>query len=430
MPALQYRIAILLAIALPIALAPIDVGASEAIPVEIRSQGDDYALFRGGEPYFVKGVGGQDKLELLAAAGGNSIRTWGASQIRPLLDRAHALNLSVTVGLWVGHERHGFDYGDSVAVATQLEKFRQTVRELKDHPALLMWGIGNEVHLSYSDRRVWDAIDAIAAMISHEDGQHPTMTVLAGANPEAVAQVLERCPHLDALGVNSYAGLPSLAKRLRQLGWTKPYLVTEWGTNGFWEVAKTPWEAPIEPTSTEKAALIRQRYTDAIIAETGFCLGSYAFLWGHKQERTPTWFGFFLASGEATAQVEGLRQAWGGPAPTNRAPSVSLPSIADAPDSRLQSGQTYTASSIATDPDGDTLVCRWEIWPESQAASQGGDAEEAPKKLKSQALSAGVPFVFQAPPHVGAYRLYLYVLDGEGHAATTNLPFYVEAASH
>ncbi len=100
--------------------------AANAIPVELRQTERGWQLFRGGEPYFIRGAGGDGSLERLAAAGANSVRTWGADDIEARLDAAHALGLSVTVGIWLGHERHGFDYSDENQVSTQLERARQT----------------------------------------------------------------------------------------------------------------------------------------------------------------------------------------------------------------------------------------------------------------------------------------------------------------
>ena len=73
-----------------------------------------FTLLRNGEPYLVKGTGtgsgqglGGADLQLLAASGGNSIRTWGIEQLedivegKPLLDRAHELGISVMAGFWV-----------------------------------------------------------------------------------------------------------------------------------------------------------------------------------------------------------------------------------------------------------------------------------------------------------------------------------------
>jgi hypothetical protein len=68
-----------------------------------------------GVPCALRGAGGSHALDLLAAIGGTSIRTWGVDEQTPaLLDEAHALGLSVSVGIWLGHARHGFDCGDPV----------------------------------------------------------------------------------------------------------------------------------------------------------------------------------------------------------------------------------------------------------------------------------------------------------------------------
>src|SRR5690606_40102511 len=62
--------------------------------------------------------------------------------------------LTVMLGLRMGHERHGFDYDDEVAVREQKESIRAQVLKYKDHPALLTWGLGNEVDLMYTNTNV------------------------------------------------------------------------------------------------------------------------------------------------------------------------------------------------------------------------------------------------------------------------------------
>ena len=69
-----------------------------------------YKLIRNGENYFVKGAGGYQYLNQLKDIGGNSIRTWGVDNAKQILDDAHKLGITVCLGLWVGHERHGFNY--------------------------------------------------------------------------------------------------------------------------------------------------------------------------------------------------------------------------------------------------------------------------------------------------------------------------------
>ena len=128
---------------------------AQAVPVEVVLRADgSWQLERGGAPFFVKGAGGDGSMEALAAAGGNALRTWSSDRGRAVLDSAQAHGLVVMMGLWMGHERHGFNYSDDWARQDQLERFRKVVRELKDHPALLMWGVGNEVDLFYSDLNV------------------------------------------------------------------------------------------------------------------------------------------------------------------------------------------------------------------------------------------------------------------------------------
>ncbi len=68
--------------------------------------------------------------------------------------------------------------------------------------------------------------------------------------------------------------------RARAQGWTGPIVVTEMGALGQWEAPKTPWGAPIEPTSTEKADRM-QRYLTALKAQK---VGALPFYWGQKQK--------------------------------------------------------------------------------------------------------------------------------------------------
>ena len=66
------------------AATPAPVRAAEGpVRVEVVPQGGGWRLLRGGEPYVIKGAGGDGSLELLAASGANSIRTWGADSLGP-----------------------------------------------------------------------------------------------------------------------------------------------------------------------------------------------------------------------------------------------------------------------------------------------------------------------------------------------------------
>ena len=226
---------------------------SQAVKVEVEEVNGEWVLTRGGVPYYINGAGGDGYLEELVEAGGNSIRTWSVDGAKETLDRAHELGLTVMLGLWVQHERHGYDYDNEEANKAQLEYFTRMVKKYKDHPALLMWSIGNEVDLFYSNTKVWNVVQEIAKMIHEIDPNHPTNTVTAGLDEKEVALILERAPDIDIYAINTYGEVGEIADKIRRSGWTKPYIVAEWGPDGHWEVAKTKWGAPIEQTSHEKA---------------------------------------------------------------------------------------------------------------------------------------------------------------------------------
>jgi len=52
-----------------------------------------------------------------------------------------------------------------------------------------------------------------------------------------------RAHALDLIGIQMYADIINLPRYLRESGWDGPYLVSEWGATGHWEVPKTEWAA-------------------------------------------------------------------------------------------------------------------------------------------------------------------------------------------
>lgn len=408
---------------------------SGAIPVEVVRDGDRWTLVRGGQPYVIKGAGtnGGNVAEL-AASGGNSFRNWrdvGSPDGLPVLDEAQRLGLTVAMCLPIGRERHGFDYDDPEAVRRQFEFARSEVLRYKDHPALLLWIIGNEPDLNYTNPKVFDAINDISKMIHEVDGLHPTTTALSFSfKQELVTHVKQRMPDLDIVSVQKYADIVNLPKYIDQAGIDRPYLVTEWGPVGHWEVDKTAWGAPIEPSSSEKAAHYGENFEGVIEAHSDRILGSYAFLWGQKQERTPTWYGMFLEDGSVTEAVDVMHHAWNGAWPANRSPKMEglfLDARVAHEDIVLEPARRYTARAIAADPDGDPLTYRWELRRESDATQVGGDKEAVPEAIPGAV--AGIEdggATVSAPEQAGAYRLFVYVYDGKGHAGHANIPFRVQ----
>jgi hypothetical protein len=402
---------------------------AQAIKVEVRPTSTGYTLIRDGKPYYLRGVGGQVQLEKAVEIGANSIRTWSLERAKEYLDNAQKHGLTVTMGLWVQHERHGFDYNNEAAVKKQLDYFTAKVKELKDHPALLMWGIGNEVDLMYTNTKVWDAVQDIAEMIHREDPNHPTTTVTAGLHKREVQLVKSKAPDIDIFGVNTYGELKKAVDSIKPYGWDGPFLIAEWGPNGHWEVAKTSWGAPIEQSSSSKAESYAQRYQ--YIANNAKCIGSYVFLWGHKQETTSTWYGLFTENGNPTEPIDELYKAWRNGNPPDACPKIKDYQIkgttADSiGEYRLIPGERYEAMAVFSDPENKALNIKWKIVSESTDIRIGGDAEKAPPAIPGLVKrTQGNKVTFKAPSREGPYRLFVTAIDKGGNAAYVNMPFYV-----
>lgn len=398
-----------------------------AVKVEVVRVAGRWELRRGGAPYYVKGAGGTSHLDQLAAAGGNSFRSWGSENASTELAEAQRLGLTMSLGIWLGHKSY-FDYGNKAQVAKQYATVEKDILKYKDSPALLVWGLGNEMEAEGNNDTpdVWRAIEDLCKLAKRLDPNHPTMTTVAEVNEQKIRHIKEYAPSLDILGINTYGGIPTLDKRLAEYGWDRPYIITEFGSKGPWESKKTPWGAAIEPTSTEKALTFETNYRNAIEANAGRCLGSYVFYWGFKTEETPTWFGMFLPTSERTGTIDAMAHAWTGKWPAHRCPTVSPIRLEG---SEFVAGSRVRAAVDAKALDGGKLVLSWTIRLEGKVKGYAGQGEKAEPELRPEGLkfsdATNQAIEFKMPMIPGQYRLYITVRDAYGNAAVANTPFRV-----
>lgn len=394
---------------------------------------DGYQLTVDGEPFFIKGAGLEfGHLKSLAEAGGNAFRTWrvvnGERDAIDILNEADALGLKVCMGLDIARERHGFDYSDQDAVIAQNEQMMIDVNRLKGHPALLMWGLGNELNLRAKNDAVWDAIEDLAVRIKKADPDHPVTTMLAGIDAGTVSAIAQRSPSLDFLSFQIYGEIDQLPEILEKVGYDGPYQVTEWGPTGHWESPETHWGRPFEPSSTQKANDIARRYEEIILADSKCCLGAYIFLWGQKQERTSTWYGMFLEKGERTAAVDVMQKAWTGNWPEHQAPQIqSLRLNEQEATTSVEGsvGQVFRAEIDAAE-NHDHLIS-WRVREEVPTAlqSDGGDFEPTPPTVEAVIGTQNRKFSFQLS-EPGEYRLFCQIDTPHNSSAVANIPILIK----
>jgi hypothetical protein len=415
--------------------------------VKVVKQGNQYSLTVNGQPYNVMGVGlgykNDEKVEALKEAGGNTFRTWGLGHIEQELVIAEKLGLMIAVGITTGKELLGFDYNDETAVADQFKRVTAAIEKYKNHPNILLWVINNEPNLLYDEAgkpkdinpKVYAAMGDIIDYVHKHDPNHPVTFSLAGHNPKDIAQVLKYAPNIDILSVQSYGSLVTLPDSITQSNVDKPYMVTEFGPYGHWELPATEWGREIEEPSAVKAAGMAKRMQDVILDDkSGKIIGSFVFFWGQKQERTPTWYGMFNESGEQTARIDELTRMWTGQYPANRAPlskSITINDIQAVENVRLKPGQLTTVKVHVSDPDNDPLTHKWVLMKEVETRSQGGHFEAKPATLALQILKIDmqenyVEMTFNAPNEGGEYRLFNYAYDGKNKVGNANIPFMVD----
>jgi hypothetical protein len=398
----------------------------------IQRQDQGWRLCQDGRPLLIQGAVGWTQLDQLTAAGANAVRI-GANEKQ--LDQARRLGLGALVGLPLGIPRAGFDYGDPAKVTAQRERIRQLVLQLREHPAVWLWAIGNEPTIFTPPdqrERLWKEVNRIAEMIRSLDPHHPVIAVVGGEQwQDHLGELDAFCPALDAVGLNAYADMLALPEALARQGWKRPYLITEFGPRGHWQVERNAWKARLEDSSTAKAAFYRQAYEHAV-KDRPQCLGSFAFLWAWKMEKTHTWYGMFLEDGSRTAAVDVMTHLWRGQWPTNRCPALALIPIeltgAEAGDAlaggAFKAGATLRCRVRASDPEGDALKMTWDLRRDvADDPRVGGDHEPLEPSLPGAVVeSDGDRATIRLPGSPGKYRVFVYARDGHGGAATANLP--------
>lgn len=428
MPLKDFKIILVLGIILLSAYAcdrSFDSERSSAV-VYVEESPEGFRLIRNNEPFYIKGAGGTGFFEELKRAGGNTIRLYDTIDLEKKLNEAHDLGLAVVVDIPLPEYDTNFDHYEQDLPEIK-KKVVTLVSKHKDHPALLYWMLGNELFYPtfYRQTNFFDHFNELIHAVKDTDPNHPVSTAVIGGNRRRLASIIIKSPDLDFVSINTFGSLTNLKERMESIGllWKGPYVISEWGINGPWEEEATSWGAPIEPTSTKKAEILEERTNSAAMQDPA-CLGSFAFYWGNKQERTPTWFSIFSEDGKMNQSYHEISNFWNGNRREYHGPELdyALLNKKGAPvDIVLSSGKEAHMEILFQDKGEDSLQFTWEI--QKEAWDDIFERQPAIKDLFIRQSLSEASFI--VPEEEGPYRIYYYAFDKQNNFATTNIPFYV-----
>jgi hypothetical protein len=389
--------------------------------VKVTGTQGNWTLQVGGQPYQLKGLtygppaqAADGYMRDLKNMGVNTIRTWGVDDTNTpiLLTRAAQQGLHVVVGEWLNQ---GADYVNDTAYmnATKTSIINQ-VNALKNNPGVLMWDIGNEVILTMQDhglsaadveaRRVGYAkyVNQLAQAIHAADPNHPVTSTDAytGAWP----YYKQYSPDLDLLAVNSYGAIGTVYNDWVAGGYTKPYIVTEAGPSGEWEVPNDVNGVPTEPTDLQK----RDQYTSSwntINAHPKVALGATEFHYGLENDFGGVWLNTFTG-GWRRLGYGSLVKAYSGQSLPNTAPEITSMTVSN--QTAVPAGGTYTITTNTTDPNGDLI--RYNLMYSDKYITGGTGLTNV-----TFTDNGNGSFTAKAPEQLGVWKVYVYAYDGFGN---------------
>ncbi|HEY3869221.1 MAG TPA: discoidin domain-containing protein [Actinocrinis sp.] len=389
--------------------------------VKVTGSQGDWGLSVNGAPYYIKGVTyGPSNADAgyympdLASMGVNTVRTWGTdSTTESLLDAADANGIKVINGFWLSQSE---DYvNDTTDETNDLNNIVALVDQYKDNGAVLMWDVGNEVintlSSTYSGTQLQaeqvayaQYVNRVVDAIHAADPNHPVTSTDAWVGAWPYYQ--QYTPDLDLMAVNSYGAACGVQSAWQSGGYTKPYILTEAGPPGEWEVPNDENGVPQEDTDQQST----QGYAtdwNCVTAAKGVALGATLFNYGVENDFGGIWFNFLTGDWRRDSYYE-ISSLYGGQYTSDQAPVITGMTVSDP--TSVAAGKTFTVDVSATSPIGAPLRYSADL------CSKYIDGNTAQQGATFSATSGGV-LTITAPDRIGVWKVDVYVYDDQGNAA-------------
>ena len=392
--------------------------APQSSVVKITGEKGSWRLEVNGKPFYIKGVnvtcmtgaGGGDYLKMAQELGANAVRTRETAQgTQEYFDAALKYGLMVNAGIRID----GTDETNKAGIIEYVNKF-------KNHPALLMWNMTGGMFSASKDEAELAAfvkfLDELAQAMHSADPNHPV--IFSAEDLSALAYVKEHAPDIDILGMDIYDSVKIKHAGYLKSGLNTPYVVTEYGPHRPQDVKKDPSGAPLEEADRQKGSIYGDM-TREINGFKGYNLGGFAFQLGEITEGSFTWWNVNYKLLKFSSYWE-IYRIYSGSKPSNLPPRVA--SLKLGKTKRIKPGEAVNIFAEAADSDSNPLDYSFAVSTVHGGASEYGAEEDVPVKFYNE----GTKFKMTAPDAKGLYRLYFFVNDGYGNAASANRSFKVE----
>lgn len=209
-----------------------------------------------------------EDLALMVEAGMNTIRVYEPITEKGVLDEINAAGMRVIIGF--GYNQNG---ENDMFSGT----FIDYVNTYKNHPAILLWELGNEYNYHpewfANDIKNWyTALNDAAALIHQFDATHP-VTTAHGELPDSLA--LAMCSNIDVWGMNVYRwdNPEKIFTEWSEIS-DKPMYLSEAGADSYMTISKSGYEMGENEKAQANATL---NILDATFRNLEICSGVAVF---------------------------------------------------------------------------------------------------------------------------------------------------------
>lgn len=401
----------------------------------VKKENERWRLTVNDQPFDIKGVtfGEEVKRETigiylkdLKSIGVNTIRLWGTNNnTKILLDSCEKYGIKVMMGIWMRHGRPGmegddsFDYlSDSTGMKDMYRGAIETVLRYRAHPAVLFWGVGNEVYLNIATDKEKLAysklLEKICAEIKKVDPDHPVCSVEAWNF--GLKWWKEYVPSVDIYGINVYGeGAARIPDEMAKLDIDKPYVITEFGVNGEWEAKEDKNGVRTEPGDKQKYDVIAKGYPEWIKSKPA-CLGVYVFHYEHGEHFGASWLLFYYGSSYRPAYWA-TREAFTGKKPINNVPVIEEFAL---PDTSLPTGSWIPVKLKVTDVEKDVLEISFHYNQRT-----GGRARRDQINILEYRGNLADGFQIRIPDENGPIKVYVFVKDSYNNLGIAHTSYMI-----